>query len=88
MLETTNPRTIDGIEVRHAGNDVIVYDPSNDRIHILNATAGRVLDLCDGDHDAEQIAAALANRTNAPAERVLADVHAVLASFRQLRFVR
>lgn len=88
MLTSSNPCAIEGIDVRHAGAEVIVHDPSNNKIHILNDAAGIVLQLCDGAHDAEQIAGELARRTGAPEERVLSDVHAVLASFRELRFVR
>jgi hypothetical protein len=88
MLETSNPRAVEGIDVRHAGGDVIVHDPANDKIHILNRSAGVVLDLCDGAHATEQIAAELSERTGAPPERVLEDVQAVLASFKQLRLVR
>ncbi len=88
MSDSPKPRAIEGLEVRRTGNDVIVHDPANERIHVLNRSAGMVLELCDGAHAPADIAASLCSRTGAPAERVLGDVEAALESFRQLRFVR
>jgi Coenzyme PQQ synthesis protein D (PqqD) len=88
MYEPSKPIAIEGLEVRRTGLDVIVHDPQHEKIHILNRSAGDVLALCDGEHDPEQIAASLLAGTDAPQERVLDDVLAALATFRQLRFVR
>ena len=88
MPETCNPIAIDGLEVREAGVDVIVHDPQHEQVHILNRTAGAILELCDGAHAPEEIAASLCARTGAPRDRVLPDVNATLETFRQLRFVR
>lgn len=87
MSESANPLAVTGLEVRQTGADVIVHDPSNEQIHVLNRTAGAVLELCDGRHDPAAIAASLCAATGAPPERVLPDVEAALATFRQLRFV-
>ena len=88
MYEPSKPIAIEGLEVRRTGLDVIVHDPENEKIHILNRSAGDVLALCDGEHDPEQIAASLSAGTDAPQDRVLDDVLAALETFRQLRFVR
>ena len=88
MSESLNPVAVDGLEVRQTGTDVIVHDPGNEQIHVLNRSAGAVLALCDGAHDLEAIAASLCAATGAPPERVRPDVEAALATFRELRFVR
>jgi hypothetical protein len=88
MLVSSNPVAVAGLEVRQSGTDVIVHDPSNERIHVLNRSAGAVLALCDGAHDPAAIAASLCAATGAPPERVRPDVEAALAAFRDLRFVR
>lgn len=88
MLGAPNPLAVPGLEVRRSGPDVIVHDPANERIHVLNRSAGAVLELCDGAHDAAAIAASLCAATGAAPERVLPDVEAALAAFRDLRFVR
>ena len=42
------PRRADGLEVRPVPDGFVVYDPSRDRLHFLNATAAFVLESCDG----------------------------------------
>lgn len=37
----------------------VVYDPRRDRVHYLNASSALILELCTGEMDAEQIAAAV-----------------------------
>jgi hypothetical protein len=82
------PIVVEGLDIRTAGNEVIVHDPTHEKVHVLNSTAALVLELCDGRHSTEEIAAALSARTGAPLERVRPDVEAVLRSFRELAFVR
>ncbi len=88
MHEWSKPIAIDGLEVRRTGLDVIVHDPQHEKIHILNRSAGAVLDLCDGEHDPAQIASLVRAGMDVPQERVLSDVLATLDTFRRLRFVR
>ena len=54
------PRRKDGLEINETHNGVIVYHESERRVARLNATAAIILELCDGTHSAEAIAAALA----------------------------
>lgn len=51
---------VEGLEVNEADDGLVVYQASTDRVHHLNATAGVILELCDGRHDAEAIADFLA----------------------------
>jgi len=44
---TNQPSVIDGLDVNEVKDGLIVYDPSRDRVHYLNATAGVVFTLCD-----------------------------------------
>ena len=39
----------------------MVYDPANDRVHLLNRTAAEVLDWCTGDHSPADLARLLQN---------------------------
>lgn len=47
---------------RQAGSETLLYDPASDEIHVLNATALAVWELCDGQHSAAQIAERLQTR--------------------------
>jgi len=75
-----SPSAIDGLDVNEVKDGLIVYDQARDRVHYLNATAGIVFTLCDGQHTESQIAnvVAVAFQLDAPP---LTEVDSCLASF-------
>jgi hypothetical protein len=77
------PRTVDGLEFQEAGPDLLVHDPAARKIHVLNASAGRVLRLCDGAHPVSEIidAVAIDGVDRALVER---DVDRILTEFERL----
>ena len=58
-----------------------------ERIVKVNPIAVEILKLCDGSGTLAEIVAGLSARFNAPAERVGADVRALLASLAEKRMV-
>jgi hypothetical protein len=80
--------TVTDLEYRTAGNDVIVHDSANERVHVLNATAAYILRACDGKHSVAAIAEELSARSGAPRARTLPDVERALAQFAELQLVR
>jgi hypothetical protein len=66
-------------EIEEAADGFIVYQPREDRIHYLNHTAALVLEMCDGRHSGEEMAAWLA-RAYSLGRPPLADVAEALAS--------
>lgn len=44
------------------GAELLLYDPESDRLHILNETAMQVWQLCDGQHDGQDIVEEVARR--------------------------
>ncbi len=79
-----NPTKAAGIEVRKAGDDVLVHDPVHDKVHVLNGTAGYVLELCDGTHSVADIARSLSDATGAEYDVVLRDIGGVVRDFEGL----
>ncbi len=79
-----NPRQLAGLEVRAVGDEVLVHDPANGKVHVLNATAGKILDLCDGTRSPGEIAGAVAAETGADSQTVSRDVERVLGEFATL----
>lgn len=75
------PVMSDTLEFHASGDDVLVHDMRNRKIHVLNASAVTVLQLCDGTHDERTIAAQLFDAND---ERVLADVRSILEQFQGL----
>ena len=47
------------LTLKEVGGDLVLYDPANQDVHVLNASAARVFQLCDGSHAPEDIAKAL-----------------------------
>jgi hypothetical protein len=59
-----NPRRTPALEVNEAEDGLVIYDPSQDMVHHLNASASVIFDLCDGTRDPEEIARILAEAYN------------------------
>jgi hypothetical protein len=75
------------IEIRDAGEDVLVHDPARNKVHVLNRTAGRVLALCDGTQSPASIAQSLSHATGADLPLVTRDVEAILREFEALELL-
>lgn len=87
--DAVRPRTVEGLEIRAAGDETLVHDPAAARVHVLNATAGLVLSLCDGTRTPAAIAAALRERLvdAPPADVVERDVATVLDRFDEMKLL-
>jgi hypothetical protein len=81
------PAKTPGIEIRTTGDDVLVHDPAHEKVHVLNKTAGLVLELCDGEHSPSEIARSLSDATGAQMSLVTRDVEAVLHDFFALKLL-
>jgi PqqD family protein of HPr-rel-A system len=56
---STHPARRADIEIEPVADGYVVYDPRRDRVHHLNRTAAFVLELCDGERTAGEIAGSL-----------------------------
>ncbi len=81
-------RTVQQLEFRIAGSDVIVHDTAHERVHVINRTAAYILQSCDGRRSAAAIAGELSARTGAPSTRTLSDVERLLVRFAELKLIR
>lgn len=78
------PNQAPDLEIRTAGDEVLVHDTKHGEVHVLNASAGRILQLCDGTRTVEEITVAVANAFLTDTERVRPDVDASLEEFKAL----
>lgn len=69
------------------GTETLVHDHAHHKVHVLNASASRILELCDGTRDAQAIAVALSEQTGEALSRVRDDVDAALRTFRELELI-
>ena len=87
-METTDklmkPKQIGGLELRTAGDELLVHDAGAGKVHVLNASAGKILQLCDGSRTVEEISVAVANAFLTDTERVRPDVDVSLAEFKTI----
>jgi coenzyme PQQ synthesis protein D (PqqD) len=56
-VSNERPARVAGLEAHEVDDGLIVYQPSTDRVHYLNATAAVVYELCSGELSEAEIAA-------------------------------
>jgi coenzyme PQQ synthesis protein D (PqqD) len=84
-MDTTIPARSADVTLQRVGNEAILHDRRNGRAHVINSSAARIWDLCDGSATVDEIAERFAASYAMPASEVHADVVAILARFRELR---
>ena len=84
-MESTPPIPSPEVTLQRVGNEAILHDRRNGRAHVINQTAARIWELCDGQADVEQIVAAFAAGYELAPADVRDDVHYILAKFRDLQ---
>jgi PqqD family protein of HPr-rel-A system len=73
-----------GVVLQRVGGEAILYDRRNGRAHVINSSAARIWELCDGRATVEEITGAFAAAYALPASDVRADVASILTTFREL----
>jgi hypothetical protein len=81
-MNTTKPVRKPGIIVQDIGEETLLYSAEGKAIHILNPTAKRIWELCDGEHTAADMARALRASFSIAAEHdVTRDIQRTLEVF-------
>lgn len=78
----SRPRQKDGLDISPADDGYIIYEPEQDRVHYLNATAVLILELCDGTNSAADMAELLREAYGLPAAPT-GEVLSALAAMQQ-----
>jgi len=76
-----------GLEIRTVGTEVLVHDPDRGKVHVLNASGGKVIELCDGTRTVAEVAVYLAGVYSIDIGRAQSDVKRVLGEFEALGIV-
>jgi len=82
-----NPTRVGKLVTRSVDGDVLVHDVAHEKVHVLNASAAYVLELCDGTRSATQIARSVGDATGADLSIVIRDVDAILREFAVLELL-
>ncbi len=76
---TQCPQVRVDLKVVDLGSELMVRDDGKDQTHLLNSTARRIWELCDGTHRVDEIAAQVSRLfPEAEAEIVRRDVDAAI----------
>jgi PqqD family protein of HPr-rel-A system len=67
--------------LRQAEGENVVFDPSTGAVHILNATALAIWELCDGDTRTGEMVEAICGLSGLPRDVVEEDVGRILNEF-------
>ncbi len=81
QLAGLRPLRKEGLFLRQAKGENAVYDPESGKVHLLNATAWAIWDLCDGDTDPEEMIDAICEISRMHRDLVSEDVRRVLKEF-------
>jgi hypothetical protein len=71
---------IPNLEFRDVGTETLVYDPSHERVHVLNVTAAEILRNCSGKSVGE-LAMYLRDHFDADGYQVESDIRKILDAF-------
>jgi hypothetical protein len=81
--DSRNLRARRDVELRVVGREAILHDPVAARTHVVNATAARVWELCDGRSLSAVVDAFAATYGRRPDE-LMADVERIVEHFDRL----
>jgi PqqD family protein of HPr-rel-A system len=84
-MEVRPPTRSSDVTLQRVGQEAILYDRRHGRAHVINDSAARIWDLCDGSATLDEIAGAFAASYGMPAASVHDDVVRILTTFRELR---
>ena len=59
-MVSSRPKIVEGLDLNELDDGMVIFCESTDTVLHLNHTAAVILQLCDGTHDAEAIAAFVA----------------------------
>ncbi|HEY3111775.1 MAG TPA: PqqD family protein [Chloroflexota bacterium] len=67
---------------RLVDGELVLYDPDEQRLHVLNPTAGLIWRLCDGKHQESDLVETLAGRYPRNRSAIEEDVPRIIGRFR------
>ena len=77
-----------GVSNQRLGEDLMLYDAENDKVHVLNETGALVWELMDGTNTTERIQDILKEKfKDVPAEKISNDTREVLEKLKHERLI-
>lgn len=82
------PRPRKGVRVEKLDDGVVLQGKKDPSVHVLNMTAARIWELCDGKHTVKSIAKDVTKGTATRYRDALADVERVIGELRQQKLLK
>ena len=86
-VATERPARRPDVWLRQAEGENVVFDPKTGAVHILNATALAIWELCDGETRVGEMVEAICGLSGLPRDVVQEDVERILKEFEQAGIV-
>lgn len=83
----SRPRRRADIVLQDVGGEAILIDPRTDEAHVLNGSAARLWQLCDGERTLDQLATEFGAIYELTAADVADDVREVLGELARLKLI-
>lgn len=83
-MEATPPTRSADVTLQRVGQEAILYDRRLGRAHVINDSAARIWDLCDGQASTAEITKSFAAAYDMAEAAVRDDVAQILTTFRTL----
>jgi hypothetical protein len=84
-MDIQSPTPSPDVTLQRVGQEAILNDRRNGNAHVINESAARIWELCDGHSSLDQIVSAFAASYNVAVSVVQEDVSYILTKFRELR---
>jgi len=82
------PKRRENITIQDLGDETLIYDPEKENVHILNATAKAIWDLCNGENSIEDIQKNLINLfPGVSQDDLLSDISTTINDFKDKNII-
>jgi hypothetical protein len=76
------PKVRGNVSIQELGEEVMIYDPLNEKVHILNNTAHCIWNLCNGNCTIQEIKEEISKKFPKTAEQeILNDIASAIDNF-------
>jgi hypothetical protein len=78
------PKVRGDVSIQELGEEVMIYDPINEKVHILNNTAHCIWKLCDGNYTLQEIKEEIIKKfPQASEQEILNDITSAIDDFKK-----
>jgi hypothetical protein len=75
------------VTLRRSGEEISLHEAGDERVHLVNASAAAIWELCDGQTEGFEMVAAICQLTGMPAAIVEEDVGRLLEGFARANLI-